>query len=210
MQHERECLPGAGTIPAPPGENDGDKDGDKDDYSLTITSLDSDVCNAREGGGQGSGNYRCRLPWVLTTLPPLPLQPAMVARMSSASPAFSPPPPPTAPPMSIAQFAKTLLPSKTDVPGSTLQAISAAGTPVAKIVGPTAPWPSTTLLWPATIDVVVVLVDKVHWHCHHSGEPVQAGGENDQVDPTHARQVHCGAPCDGVTTTAVAVKWRRG
>jgi hypothetical protein len=117
--------------------------------------------------------------------PPLP---AMVLRKSSASPASLPLPPPTALPISVAQFARTLLPSKTDMPRSTPQAISTAGKPVVKIVGPEAPWPSSALLQPATIAVIVVLVTGVCGQCHHPGEPVQAGGVVDQVDlPAPAR-----------------------
>ncbi len=59
------------------------------------------------------------------------------------------------------QFFWTLLPSKTDVPGSTPQAISAVGTPAAQIAGPPAPWPSSAPLWPAAIAVVIVLAAKV-------------------------------------------------
>jgi hypothetical protein len=67
----------------------------------------------------------------------------MVSKMSSASPALLPLPMFTALPMSVAQFARMLLPSKMDMPGSTPEAISAAGTPAAQIASLTVPWPSS-------------------------------------------------------------------
>ncbi len=64
-----------------------------------------------------------------------------------------------------------------DVPGSTPQAISTAGIPAVQIAGLTVPWPSSTLLWTATIAIVVGPVAGVRgWH-HHPSEPVQAGRE---------------------------------
>ncbi len=90
---------------------------------------------------------------------PLPLQPCWYC------------PPPTVPPKYVAPFSWTWLPSKTDMPGSTLQAISAAGTPAAQITGLTAPWPSSALLWPAAVKVVIFLVTGVHGHCHYPGKP---------------------------------------
>ncbi len=77
--------------------------------------------------------------------------------------------PPTAPPKSIAQFSWMSLPSKTDVPGSTPQAISTAGRPAVKIAGPTAPWPSSAPLWPAAIAVVIVPIAGVRGRCHYPG-----------------------------------------
>ncbi len=91
---------------------------------------------------------------------------------------------------------RTLLPSKTDVPGSTPQAISTAGTPAAQIVGLAVPWSSFPPLLPATIAVVVVPVSGVCGQCHHPGKPMQAGRVVDQVNPAHTHQVHQGAPCN--------------
>jgi hypothetical protein len=120
-------------------------------------------------------------------------------------------PPPNMPLMSIAQFARTLLPFKTDMPGYTPQAISAAGTPPAQFTGLTAPRPSSAPLWPVAIAVVVVLVVGVHGRCHHSGKPMQAGGVVDQVSPARAHQVRQGTPCNGAATAAnTAVSWRGG
>jgi hypothetical protein len=181
-----------------------------DNNSLTIPSLASDAHNAGEDWGRGSGDCHCCLPQALATAPPLPLPPEMVPRTSSASSALPPPPLTTVPPMSVAQFARMLLSSKTDVPGSTLQAISAAGTPAAQIKGPTVPWPSSALLWPPAIAVAVVLVAGVCGQCHHPCKPVQAGGVVDQVDPACAPQVRQGAPGDGATTAAAAVGWQGG
>jgi hypothetical protein len=95
---------------------------------------------------------------------------------------LSPWPLPTALLISVAQFARTLLPSKIDVLGSTPQTISAVGTLAAQIASPTAPWwPFSAPLRPAIVAVIVGLVARVHGHCHHFGKPVQAGGEVDQV-----------------------------
>ncbi len=91
--------------------------------------------------------------------------------------------------ISIAQFAKTLLPShpsKKDMPGSTLQVISFAGKPAAQIAGPTAPWPSFAPLRPAAVTIIVVLVSGVPRRCHHPGKPVQAGGVLDLSLPMPA------------------------
>ncbi len=140
-------------------------------------------------------------------LPPLP---AMAPRMSSASLALLLQPPPTTPPKYIAQFSSTLLPSKTDVPRFTSQAISTAGTPAVQIVGWTAPWPSSTLLWPAAITVIIHPAAGVCGRCHHPGEPVQAGGVVGRVDPTPTHQVRQGAPCNGAAAVITAVVWEGG
>jgi hypothetical protein len=129
---------------------------------------------------------------------------AIAVRTSSASTALLPPPPPTTPPKSVAQFFWTLLLSKTDMPGSTSQAIFAVGTPAVQIAGPTAPWPSSDPLLPAAIAVFVVLATGVRGQCHHPGKPVQAGGVVGQVDPACARQVRQGAPCNDAATTIAA------
>jgi hypothetical protein len=140
----------------------------------------------------------------------LPPPPAMVPKMSSASPALLPLPPLTTQPKSIAQFFWTLLAYKADLPGSTLQAISTAGTPAVQIAGTTVPWPSSAPLWPATIAAVIAPAAGVRKQCHHPGKPVQAGGVVGQVNSAHARQVRQGAPCNGATATVAAVIWQRG
>ncbi len=92
--------------------------------------------------------------------------------------------------VSVASFAKRLLPShpsKADVHRSTPQVISAAGTPAAQIVGPTAPWPSFAPLQPTTIAIIVVLVAGVQGQRHHPGKPVRAGGVVDLSLPVPAR-----------------------
>ncbi len=148
--------------------------------------------------------------WALTTEPLLHLPPAIAPRKSSASPAFLPPPPPTVLPKSIAQFSWTLCPSKTDLPGPTPQAISAAGTPAAQITDPTAIWPSSALLWPAAIIAATLPVAVVRAQCHYPCEPVQAGGALDRVNPASTRQVRQGAPCNGAATATAAVGWWGG
>jgi hypothetical protein len=161
-------------------------DGNKDNDILAIASLASEARNAGKGGGGGSGNLHHHPPRALTIelLPP-PL-PAIVPRMSSTSLALLPPSPPIMPPKFVAQFFWTSLPSKTDVPWSTPQAISAAGTPAAQIAGQTAPCPSSSPLWPATIAVVIIPAAGVRERCHHPGKPVQAGREVSQADPAGA------------------------
>jgi hypothetical protein len=161
-----------GLLLSQPGDNNGDKDGDEDNNSLTNTSLNSDVHDTREDRGGGSDNCHCCLPWAPVTAPLPPLLPVTAPLISSTSPALLPLPPPTTPPMSIAQFARTLIPSKTGMSRSTLQAISAAGTSAAQNTGPAVPWPYSAPLQPVIIDVVIVPVDRVHGHCHYSGKPV--------------------------------------
>ena len=138
-------------------DNPTNNNGNKDNDILTITSLASDPPDAGKGGGRGLGNHDCRPPRVLAIklLPPLP--PEMVARMSSASIACLLLPPPTTPPKSVAQVARMLLPSKTDLSGSTPQAIFAAGIPAAQIASQTAHRPFSALLQPAAIAVIIVL-----------------------------------------------------
>jgi hypothetical protein len=155
-------------------------------------------------------NCCCRPPGVLATAPLPPLPVAMAPRMSSASPALSPLLLPTVPPMSVAQFARTLLPSKTDVPRSTPQAISAAGTPAVQIAGPTVPWPYSAPFRPTAIAIIVVTVDGVHGQHHHPGKYVQAGRQVEQVDPAHACQVHRSTPCNGSSAAAATAIGQQG
>ncbi len=121
-------------------------------------------------------NRRRRPPRVLTMEPLLLPPPAIVQRMPATYQAMLPSSPPTALPKSVAQFSWTLLPSKTDMPGSTLQAISAVGRPAVQFAGPKRPWPSSNLLWPTSVAAVIVPIAGVCKQCHHHGEPVQAGG----------------------------------
>jgi hypothetical protein len=90
LEHPRNVNANFGQGPPPslppPGDNNGNKDGGKDDDSITITSLDSDVHDTKEG--RGLGNCCCRPIWVLTMAPLLPLLPAMAPRMSSAYPSL--------------------------------------------------------------------------------------------------------------------------
>ncbi len=156
------------------------------------------------------GDCQRHPPRLLAMAPLPPPLLVMALRMSSASPALLPLPVPTALPMSVGQFARIVLPSKTDVPGSIPQAISTVGTPAVQIAGQTAPWPFSASLQSTAIAVIVILVAGVHGQCHHPGKPVKAGGVVDQIDPACTRQVHQGAHCGGAAATAAANVWRGG
>jgi hypothetical protein len=160
-----------------------DGHGKDDNDILTIASLVSDNRDAGKGGGGGSCDCCCRLPQALAMEPLPPPPPAMGPRMSTTYPALLPPSPPNALAKSIAQFSCMLLPSKTDVPKSTLQANSAASRPAAQIAGPTAPWPSSALLWPTAFAEVINPMAGVCRQCQYPGKPVQAGGVVSQPCP---------------------------
>jgi hypothetical protein len=112
-------------------------------------------------------------------------------------------------PIATTKFARTLLSSERDV-RCTPQAINGVGTPAAQIAGATEPWPSSALLWPVAMTVIVILVAGVCRQCHHPSKPVQTGGVVDQVDPAHASQVCQGAPSNGASTAATTIGQRGG
>jgi hypothetical protein len=155
--------------------NDDDNSNEDSDI-LIIASLVSDNHNAGKGRGGGLCDCRCHPPQALAMEPLPPPPPAMGPRMSTTYLASLPPSPPIMPPKSIAQFYCLSPPSKMEVLRSNSQANSAAGRPAAQIAGPTAPWPSSALLWPADVADVAVLITRVRGQCQYPGEPVQAGG----------------------------------